>query len=313
MPTTYIIGHRKPDTDSVVSAMALAYLYEQEACFGYDQPQAVIVDPLNPETNYLFERFAVEAPPQITAADLRDKDQVVLVDHNEVDQNLAGLDQEQIVEIIDHHKINLNLGRPIFATFKTWGATATIVYHLMKQVDVKPGQKLAALMLAAILSDTVGFKSATTTDKDKKVGQKLAKIAQTDDLQEFASDIFKAKSNLTDLTPVEIVQNDYKIYNFAQKTFINQLETVEQKEILTTKKDQLLAAMTTVKAEQAVDLLFVAVTDVLQENTKLLLAGEAEATVAEKAFGGTAQDYVLDIGPRLSRKKQIAPEIEKNL
>lgn len=275
MPTTYIIGHRKPDTDSVVSAMALAYLYEQEACFGYDQPQAVIVDPLNPETNYLFERFAVEAPPQITAADLRDKDQVVLVDHNEVDQNLAGLDQEQIVEIIDHHKINLNLGRPIFATFKTWGATATIVYHLMKQVDVKPGQKLAALMLAAILSDTVGFKSATTTDKDKKVGQKLAKIAQTDDLQEFASDIFKAKSNLTDLTPVEIVQNDYKIYNFAQKTFINQLETVEQKEILTTKKDQLLAAMTTVKAEQAVDLLFVAVTDVLQENTKLLLAGEA--------------------------------------
>lgn len=313
MPTTYIIGHRKPDTDSVVSAMALAYLYEQEACFGYDQPQAVIVDPLNPETNYLFERFAVEAPPQITAADLRDKDQVVLVDHNEVDQNLAGLDQEQIVEIIDHHKINLNLGRPIFATFKTWGATATIVYHLMKQVDVKPGQKLAALMLAAILSDTVGFKSATTTDKDKKVGQKLAKIAQTDDLQEFASDIFKAKSNLTDLTPVEIVQNDYKIYNFAQKTFINQLETVEQKEILTTKKDQLLAAMTTVKAEQAVDLLFVAVTDVLQENTKLLLAGEAETTVAEKAFGGTAQDYVLDIGPRLSRKKQIAPEIEKNL
>ena len=313
MPTTYIIGHRKPDTDSVVSAMALEYLYQQEACFGYDQPQAAIVDPLNPETSYLFERFAVEVPPTITAQDLEATDQVVLVDHNEADQNLPDLNQAQIVEIIDHHKINLNLGRPIFATFKTWGATATIIYHLMKQVEVKPDKKLAALMLAAILSDTVGFKSATTTDQDKTIGQELAKIAQIDDLQEFAADIFKAKSNLVDLTPVEIVQNDYKIYDFAQKTFINQLETVEQKEILNQQKAELLAAMKKVKAEQQVELLFVAVTDVLQENTKLLLTSEAEAAVAEQAFGGTAQDHVLDIGPRLSRKKQIAPEIEKNL
>lgn len=197
-------------------------------------------------------------------------------------------------------------------TFKTWGSSCTIVYYLMKQQRVIPDKKLASLMLAAILSDTVGFKGVTTDKKDREYGRELAKIAEIDDINAFALEIFKAKSNVSALSDEEIIQNDYKIYEFTQKTFISQLETVEQ-ESLIAKKDQLLVAMDKVKEQQEVKLLFVAVTDVLKTNTKLLLAGEKEIAIAEAAFGGTAIDHILDIGSKMSRKKEIAPVIEEIL
>jgi manganese-dependent inorganic pyrophosphatase len=313
MKTTYIIGHIKPDTDSVVSAMALEFLYKQKKCFGHDKPQAAIANHLNPETSYLFKKFKVPTLTPIISANISPDDRVVLVDHNETPQRLAGLNKAQIIEIIDHHKINLNLDTPIFLTFKPWGSTATIIYFLMKQNQVVPDKKLASLMLAAILSDTVGFKSATTTKKDKQYGQELAKIAQISELDNFTFEIFKAKSDLSTLSDEQIVQNDYKIYNFAKKTFISQLETVEQEALLTNKKESLLTAMANLKTKLGVELLFVAVTDILKINTKLLLAGEAEALIAKQAFSATAIDNVLDIGPKMSRKKEIAPAIEKIL
>ncbi|MGD9129034.1 MAG: manganese-dependent inorganic pyrophosphatase [Candidatus Woesebacteria bacterium] len=316
MPTIYIIGHRKPDTDSVVSAMALEFLYKAKSCFGYKNPQAAIVDPLNPETKYLFEKFGIEAPKQITAADIKADDQVVLVDHNEESQRLEGLNPEQIVEIVDHHKVNLNLSKPIFMTFKTWGSSSAIIYFIMKQYSqdkVKPDKTLAALMLAAILSDTVGFKSATSTDKDKKFGHELAKIAEIDDLDAFTLEIFKAKSNVADLSDSELVKNDYKIFDFTKKTFIGQVETVEQVAILNKRKNSLLKAMEKIKAEEGVELLFLVITDVLKVNSKIIILGEEEKAVAKKAFGGRVEDNILDIGPKMSRKKEIAPVIEKTV
>lgn len=313
MTTTYIIGHRKPDTDSVVAAMALEYLYQQKKCFGYDLPQAVITTTLNPETSYLFNKFGVKTPRLITADDIKKDDQVVLVDHNEESQRLTALNPDQIVDIIDHHKINLNLSKPVDATFKTWGSSSTIVYSLMEQQDVKPDKTLASLLLAAILSDTVGLKSATSADKDKDYVQKLAKIAEINDVDAFTLEIFKAKSDISQLSDKEIVTNDYKIFEFGQKTLISQLETVQQDEILKNKKDDLLAALAAIKTEQGVELIFCAITDILKINTKLLLLGDEEQAVAQKAFGGGVEDHVLDIGPKMSRKKEMAPAIEKSL
>ncbi len=314
--STYIIGHTKPDTDAVVAAMALEYLYQNTPSFGYPDAKAVITDPLNPETTYLFDRFGVNHPQQITAKDIRPQDKIVLVDHNEASQRLEGINPEQITEIVDHHKANLDLPQPIFLTFKAWGSTSTIIYHLMQTLPEKPlnpDKTLATLMLAAILSDTVGFKSSTTTPKDKEVGEALLKLTDITDLNAFTLDIFKAKSNISDLTDEQIVRNDYKVFQFAQTTYIDQLETVEQDKILATKKDNLLAAMQSVKDSEQVDLLFVAITDILKVNTKLLILGEAEAQVAQTAFGGEVKDHVLDIGPKMSRKKEIAPAIEKVL
>lgn len=316
MPKTYIIGHRKPDTDAVVSAMALEFLYKQKECFGYENPEAVIVDPLNPETTFLFEKFGVEAPRIISAKDIMPEDRIVLVDHNEADQRLEGIDESQIVEIVDHHKANINFNSPIYLNFKPWGSSASVVFYMMKyfaQTQVLPDKKLASLMLAAILSDTVGYKSSTTTSRDKSFGDELAKIAGISAVEAFTLEIFKAKSDISSLTDEQIVTNDYKVFQFGKKTLIDQLETVEQAEILKTKKDGLLKAMAKIKQEQKVELLFVAITDILKVNTKLLILTEEEKTVAEKAFGGRVENNVLDIGPKMSRKKDIAPAIEKAL
>lgn len=311
MSTTYIVGHTKPDTDAIVAAMGLAYLYNQSAQSG--NHEAVITDPLNPETTFLFEKFAVQSPRRITALDIKSEDSVILVDHNEQEQRLEGMNADQIVEIVDHHKFNCNLQQPIAITCKPWGSSSTIVYDLMKQHSVVPDQKLASLLLAAILSDTVGFKSATTTNQDVVLGKELVELAQITDVDAFTLEIFKAKSNISTLSDEEIVTNDYKVFDFAQKTLIDQLETVEQERVLTERKASLLEAMQRVKMQMGVALIFVAITDILQVNTKLLILGDAEAAVAQKAFGGTVVDNILDIGAKMSRKKEIAPPIEKAL
>ncbi|MFZ1721329.1 MAG: DHH family phosphoesterase, partial [Microgenomates group bacterium] len=270
MSKTYIIGHTKPDTDAVVAAMALEYLYKKEECFCHPDAKAVIADPLNPETTFLFEKFGVESPRLLAPSELTTEDKIVLIDHNEASQRLEGISDDQIIEVVDHHKVNLNLSQPIFMTFKAWGSSSTIVFYLMKQQNVVPDKTLASLLLAAILSDTVGYKSATTTQKDKELGAELAVIAEISDVDAFTLEIFKAKSNVSELTDEQIVKNDYKVFEFGKKTMIDQLETVEQSTILQNKKQDLLAAMQQVKDELDVELLFVAITDILNVNTKVL-------------------------------------------
>jgi manganese-dependent inorganic pyrophosphatase len=311
---TYVIGHLKPDTDSVVAAIALATLYQNAGCFGRNEAIAAIAGPVNGETKFLLDKFNTEQPVILEAAQLEESDRVVLVDHNEASQRLEGLKQSQIIEIIDHHKANLNFSEPIFLTFKTWGSSNSIIYFMMKKNGFVPDQNLAGLMLAAILSDTVGFKSSTCTDKDRELAMELAAIAQISDLEAFTLEIFKAKSSVGELSDREIVENDYKVFDFhGKQVMIDQLETVEQAQVLEQRQAGLLEAMTVVKAERKVDYIFVAVTDILQVNTKLLLLDEAHAKVAEKAFNASAAGKIIDIGAKLSRKKDIAPQIETAL
>lgn len=310
---TYIIGHTKPDTDAVVAAMAQQYFEENLPAQRASSPEAVIADPLNPETTFLFEKFGVQAPRLITAADIAEEDRVILVDHNEETQRLAGLNPDQIIGIFDHHKVNLSLSSPIALSFMPWGSTSTLIYFMMKKNSIVPDKTLASLMLCAILSDTVGYKSATTTEIDRTLGAELAELADITDVEGLTLEIFKAKSNVSELTDEQIVRNDYKVFEFSQKLFLDQLETVEQDTILAEKKDALLTAMAAVKQAEGVDLIIVAVTDILKVNTKLLLLGEAEIQAAEQAFGGKAVDNVLDIGAKMSRKKEIVPPLEKVL
>lgn len=313
---TYIFGHLKPDTDAVVAAMALEYLHNhsEEKNPAHENSQAVIIGDLNPETSFIFEKFGIEKPQLITAADITPEDQIILVDHNEESQRLEGINQDQIVNIVDHHKVNLNLSQPICLVFRPWGSTSTVIYHMMKMKGVTPDKTMASLMLAAILSDTVGFKSATTTMKDEQFGKELAELAEISDVEGFTLEIFKAKSDVSKLTDEQIVTNDYKIFDFGgKKVLIDQLETVEQDTILNEKKEGLLKAMSSVKEEQGVDYIFVAITDILKVNTKILFLDDETGEIAVKAFSGTATENTLDIGPKMSRKKEIAPAIEKAL
>jgi len=311
---TYIIGHQKPDTDSVVATLAFKHLFDSQNCWNHPNSIACITHQLNPETQFIFNKFQAEIPKIIKASDIESSAKIILVDHNETSQRLKGLNQDQVTDIFDHHKINLSLKKPIFITTKDWGSTNTIAWYLMDLHKIDIPQQLASLMLCAILSDTVGFKSVITTDKDKQAAENLAKIAEIENIDSLVLEIFQAKSNISKLTDEQIVTNDYKIYDFSgKKVFINQLETVEQKKLLTTKKTALLKALEIVKQKENVNLAFIAISDVLKVNTQLLILSDQEKTIAEKAFKGQSQNNLLDIGTKLSRKKEIAPAIEKAL
>lgn len=312
---TYIIGHQKPDLDSVAAPIALQYLYEQAERLGYKNPQPLLADPINPETRYVLEKFGIPAPPLIGEVEISKDDAIILVDHNEPDQRADQLNEDQVVEIIDHHKPNLNLNRPLSITLKPWGSTATIVWWLMKINRVKPDEKLAALMLSAILSDTVGLKSPTTTQVDRSATRELAQIAKIHDVNELTLEIFKAKSNLDALSPMEKVTNDYKVFDFGgKKLLINQLETVEQEKVLR-EASALIEAMRNIKEEKSVDYAYTIISDVLQVNSKLIYTNPQEEALARKAFGDAQKvgEGIIDIGARISRKKQIAPAFERAL
>lgn len=314
MPTTYIIGHTKPDADAVIAPMALAFLYRALNDRDRENPIAVISEEINPETAFIFKKFKVDAPKILTAPDVKPEDKLVLVDHNEVEQRLKGISSEQIVEILDHHSININLRNPISITTRPWGSSSSIVYHQMKQSGVKPDKILASLMLSAVLSDTVGFKSSTCTPLDREIGTELAEIAGVKDVDALTLEIFRAKSDVSKLTDDEIIKNDHKVSVFGdKKVMVSQVETVEQDYFLDTRKTGLLASMQKIKSDEKIDLIYLVITDVLAVDSKMFVLSEKEAKVAEKAFGGEINQKVLDLGPRMSRKKEIFPELERVL
>jgi manganese-dependent inorganic pyrophosphatase len=169
-------------------------------------------------------------------------------------------------------------------------------------------------MLSAILSDTVGLKSSTTTETDRTAVSDLSVISGITDIDALTLEIFKSKSNIGSLTDEQVITNDYKIFEFGgKKVFISQIETVEQESLISSRKQNLLPALEKTKQNEAVDYIFLAITDILAVNTKLVLSSSAESDLATISFGGIVTDNILDIGPRMSRKKDIAPFIEKAL
>lgn len=309
---TYVIGHEKPDVDSVVAAIALAKLFKTDSCFGYENPIAVLASEINNETAYVLERFGIKTPPILTEDMLSDEDQFVLVDHNEETQRSKLVQESRVVEIIDHHKVSFKSESPIYMTFKPWGSTATIITWMFEKNDIGIDDQTAQLLLSAILSDTVGMQSATTTEKDREYVAMLAEKAGVSDIKELTTEIFKAKSDIGSLSEEEMVRNDYKVFDFSgKKVFIGQLETVQQNEVLT-QKEALIRAMESIKQDEGLDEIFLAISDILAVNTQLLFANGNEQMIAEKAFGVEAHDdHILDIGAKLSRKKEIAPAIEQ--
>jgi len=308
MTTNYIVGHKNPDTDSVAAAIALA---ELKAKLGEGEPVAGRAGEPTAEALHVLKKFGIEPPTLLEADMLNPSDRITLVDHNEESQRLEGLDPSQIVEIIDHHRVNLKLAKPIKITVLPWGSTATIIFDFAQQKGIKFSQKTAKLLLAAILSDTLGLRSPTTTDHDRRAIEKLRKIAKIEDIEALTLEIFKAKSDISGLTPKEVITNDQKVYDFAgRKTLIGQLETVEQDKIIAD-KERYLKAMADIKKGGNFNLALFAVTDPLKKNTKILYPSEEERTVLEVAFRTEGKDGVADIGPRLSRKKEMVPEIEK--
>lgn len=305
----YTIGHISPDLDTVAAAVVYAKFLVLTSNYGKAEVVPLITQEVNAETKFVFDKFGIKVPQMIKDTRLVEDGKFVLVDHNEESQRHPLILGSSVVEIIDHHKININFTTPIKIDVRPLGSTCSILYELFQSHALEMDKDVMGLILAAILSDTLGLKSPTTTGLDSTIAHTLAEKLNLN-VAEFTLEIFKAKSNLTGLSTDEIINKDFKIFDFGnKKVFIGQVETVEQDDVLK-QKEALIASLNDLKTRVGCSHAYLCITDILNVNTKVLCETTEEGRVLEQAFTTSFEEHVADIGPKLSRKKEIAPAIE---
>ena len=231
---------------------------------------------------------------------------VVLVDHNEAAQSVPGLNQAEILEIIDHHRLaDIQTTNPIYVRNEPVGSTATIIAAMYQEKGLMPSEKLAGLMASAIVSDTVMFKSPTCTEKDRRMAERMARIAGLS-LDELGRDIFSASIS-DDKDAEALFFADYKEFHIAEYDFgVSQITCVEADKMLR-RKDEFLTAMEKAKKERGMDFLILMLTDVLASGTQIIYLGNAD--IFQQAFGVTMKDSTCFLPGVLSRKKQVIPAL----
>lgn len=302
MSKVFVTGHKNPDTDSICSALSYAALKQAQGV----EAVAVRLGEVNKETQYALDYFQVEAPELI--ASVEEKQAVMLVDHNEPAQSVDGLDKAELLEIVDHHRLGgLNTANPIFVHIEPVGCTATIITKMFDCQKVELPKKVAGLLLSAIVSDTVLFKSPTCTEQDKVAAEKLAVIAGVN-LKEYGMAMLKAGADLGDLTPAQIAKTDSKPFSFGNyKAIVAQISVMDTADILA-KKAELVAAMQELCQNEGYDMSLLMVTDIMEESTELVFVGEPKQLIAD-AFGKDASGDSIYLPGVMSRKKQIVPQL----
>ncbi|MCT4612813.1 MAG: putative manganese-dependent inorganic diphosphatase [Clostridia bacterium] len=237
------------------------------------------------------------------------KKRVILVDHNEKGQSISGLDEATIMEVIDHHRIaDINTTNPLFFRAEPVGCTSTIVYKMYKESGVIPSKEMAGLMLSAILSDTLIFKSPTCTDIDKNIALELADIVGVNH-EEYGKELLIAGTSLEGRSIEDLYTGDMKEFKVGHnKVLISQLNTADLNGVLENKKEEIIDIMTKVAETKGCDAAVLMVTDIIEEGTVLLFAGE-KAKLFSTPFEMKMEDQSEFLKGVLSRKKQIAPKI----
>lgn len=237
--------------------------------------------------------------------------QIILVDHNELDQAVLGLEECEILEIIDHHRIgSLETVGPVYFRNQPVGCTATIVTQMYHENGVEITKPMAGLLCSAILSDTLMFRSPTCTPVDEKIARELAAIAEID-VEEHAKSMFRAGSNLKEKSAEEIFYQDYKKFSANDINFgVGQITSMDQSE-LDDIKETLLPYVESAREEQGLDMVFFMLTNILEETTHLIVTGEDSIEIIENAFETKVEDSIAVLPGVLSRKKQMIPNILK--
>ncbi|WP_299265511.1 manganese-dependent inorganic pyrophosphatase [uncultured Leptotrichia sp.] len=298
-----VFGHKNPDTDTICSAIAYAELKNK---LGKDV-KAVRLGEVNEETKYALNYFKVEKPESVENVAGKE---IILVDHNERTQTADGFEEAKVLELIDHHRIsNFNVDEPLYARVEPVGCTATIILKLFKENGLAPSKETAGLMLSAIISDTLLFKSPTCTQCDAKAGKELAEIAGVD-LKEYGLEMLKAGTALGDKSEAELLNMDMKIFEIdGEKIGVAQVNTVNEAEVLE-RKEKLLAEIDNIIAKEGLKFFMLAITNILTNDSTALVSGNGN-DVIEKAFGEKVDSNLVTLKGVVSRKKQIIPPLTK--
>ncbi len=298
-----VFGHKNPDTDTICSAIAYAELKNK---LGKDVKAARLGE-INEETKYALNYFKVEKPELVENVAGKE---IILVDHNERTQTAEGFEEAKVLELIDHHRIsNFNVDEPLYARLEPVGCTATIILKLFKENNFVPSKETAGLMLSAIISDTLLFKSPTCTECDVKAGKELAEIAGVN-TDEYGLEMLKAGTALGDKSEAELLNMDMKIFEIdGAKIGVAQVNTVNESEVLE-RKEKLLAEIDNIIAKEGLKFFMFAITNILSNDSVALVSGDGN-DIIEKAFGEKVDSNLVTLKGVVSRKKQIIPPLTK--
>lgn len=301
---TYVFGHTNPDSDSIVGAISLAYLKNQigEECIPARQGE------ISPETKFILEKFGAEKP--LLKTEYAGED-VYLVDFSDLAQAPKDIMQANILGIVDHHKLgDITTSTPLECWIRPIGCSNTVIKEMYDYHQIEIPKNIAGMMLCAILSDTVIFKSPTCTRLDTKACKELASIAGIEDIRALGMEMFLVKSAVEGATPRELVMRDYKDFDMGgNKVGVGQLEVVDLS-VFDNKKDALFEDLKALKAEGNRHTVMLLLTDIMEEGSQLLVVSD-DASVVEKAFGVKLENSQVWLPKVLSRKKQVIPFLEK--
>ncbi len=307
MGKVLVFGHKNPDTDSICSAIAYAALKKE---LNIDA-EPVRLGEVNAETQFALNYFNVEAPRLVETVGA-EAEEVILVDHNERQQSADDIDQVRILEVIDHHRIaNFQTADPLYYRAEPVGCTATILYKLYNEKGVDIKKDMAGLMLSAIISDSLLFKSPTCTEEDVITAKKLAEIAEVD-REQYGLDMLKAGADLSTKSISELLSLDAKEFQIGDSSIeVAQVNAIDIEEVFA-KKAELEAAINDQIATKKLDLFLLVVTDILNNDSKVLALGR-KATIVNQAFNVEMDDHTAFLKGVVSRKKQIVPPLTEAL
>lgn len=306
MVNTFIFGHKNPDTDTIASALVMEDLQKE---LGNDVQAARLGD-VSDETQFALDYFKVQAPALLETP-LKDKN-VILVDHNEFQQSADDITDATITMVVDHHRIsNFETAAPLYYRAEPVGCTTTILKKMYEEngIEIKP--EIAGLMISAIISDTLLFKSPTCTEQDKQACEALAKIANVD-LNEYGLEMLKAGASVKGKSPEFLLNMDAKSFNMGDKVVrIAQVNTVDVNEVLEIQED-VENEINAIIAKEQYDLFVFVITDILNSDSTAIVLGK-EQQVVTKAFNTELNGNVAVLPGVVSRKKQVVPPIDELL
>lgn len=301
-----VFGHKNPDTDTICSAIVYSQFLNDTGVAAH----AYALGKPNNETKFVLAHRHIQAPEIISS--LPAESHVVLVDHNQAGQSIDGRDELIIDAVIDHHNVgDFATGYPLMMRLEPVGCACTILHHIFEEKKYTPSKEMAWLMISSILSDTIHFRSPTTTQDDKDAVEALNKLAGITDLASYALDMFTAKGDLGDMPIEEILKLDYKTFDMSGKNiWYGVMETTNPAYGLA-RKDELLQALQTTKEKDSLDYIFFSIIDIIKEQNYTLVLGDDEAEALSGAFWASTADHVADLWNRMSRKKQMVPQLEE--
>lgn len=307
----HIVWHKNPDTDAILSALVAK---EYFLAMG-QEAEAYRLGELNKETEFVLKNIGVEAPKMVNTLDAGAE--VVLVDHNAKSQAIDGLETLKVKCIIDHHSVeSLSTSEPIQLRFDPVCSTCSILFLMFAEQDLEIPDHVAKMILAGILSDSLAFRSPTTTEEDREIAEYLAEDLGIADIQSYAKAMFDAKSDLGDMPTRKILELDYKVFSVGEKKFGYGVMETTSPAYAMGRKNEILSDMKALKEETGLHAIFFSVVDILAEKNITFVAGDVEKNAIKWAFGADTTDSVADLAGRLSRKKELEPALrayfEKN-